>query len=187
MTVLIIHGIHGHAGVHWQQWLHDELVKLGHRVIMPDMPEPKRPDRKTWLKTIQDLVKDINLSELVIVGHSLGVPTALDFLETIDQPIKALVSVSGFSDEYKAELNSYFMAEKEIDFQKVNQNLQQTFVLYGDNDPYVPQEGLSKLAKDLQVEPVIFPGGGHLNSDSDFSEFPELLEIFKQLNNDGQN
>lgn len=181
MTVLIIHGIGGYAGIHWQQWLYDELIKKGHEVLMPEMPAPDHPNRKEWLEIVKKLVSKIDLSKLIIIGHSLGVVSALDFIEQSEKPIKALVSVSGFSEDSGSELNSYFLGEKEIDFEKVNKNLGKSFVLYGDNDPYVPQKELKLLADNLNVGPIIFIGGGHLNTDSGFTKFPELLEIVEGI------
>ena len=178
--VLILHGIDGHAGIHWQQWLYDELVEKGHKVIMPNLPNTNKPDRKTWLKKVKKSIRDTKLSQLIIIGHSLGVPTALDLIETFDSPIRALVSVSGFADDYGAELNSYFLKEKKIDFKRVKKNCQKFFVLYGDDDPYVPQKNLHSLANKLGVKPIIIHKGGHLNTDSGFTKFPLLLEILEE-------
>ena len=178
MIILILHGIGGHAGIHWQRWLHDELAKAGHEVIMPNLPDSDHPDRKTWLKTVKENIKDINPSDLIIVAHSLGVTIALDLIE--NTPVKALISVSGFAYDYGAELNSYFLKEKTIDFEKANRNLKQAFVIYGDNDPYVPQEVLKSLADNLKVKPEIIKNGGHLNTDSGYKTFPRLLEIIKK-------
>lgn len=176
MTALILHGIGGHAGIHWQGWLGDQLVKRGWRVIMPQLPEANHPDRREWLKTVSAAVSGVGLSELVVVGHSLGVPTALDFIERAKEPVKGLVSVAGFAQDYGAALNSYFMREREIDFAGVNGSLQRAVVFYGDDDPYVPQSVLLSLAENLGVEPQVFSGGGHLNSQAGFKTFPELLE-----------
>jgi predicted alpha/beta hydrolase family esterase len=81
LEVLILHGIGGHAGIHWQQWLHDELEKVGCKVIMPDLPESDHPDRKAWLKAAGDSIEGLDPTSLIIVGHSLGVTTALDLIE----------------------------------------------------------------------------------------------------------
>jgi uncharacterized protein len=180
-TVLILHGITGYAGIHWQQWLHDKLIEHGYRVMMPTLPEPNHPERNECLVFIKNLLKNIDTSNLIIVGHSLGVATALDYLKTLDTPIKALVSVSGFYEDYGAELNSYFMSKKEIDINKVKQVVDKVFVLYGNDDPYVPQETLRSLALTLDVKPIIFKNGGHLNARAGYTEFPELLNIIKNL------
>ena len=127
MTIVILHGIDGHAGIHWQQWLHDNLVKAGHEAIMPNLPNSDRPDRKTWLKTVQEIIKNIDTTNLIIVAHSLSVATSLDLIEEI--PIKKLISVSGFTFDYGAELNSSFLKERTIDFDKVNRNLVKASVI----------------------------------------------------------
>jgi len=176
-TALIVHGIGGHAGIHWQQWLHDELLKRDYIVVMPDLPEPDHPDRKTWLAEIQKTLDGVNLRQLTIIGHSLGVTTALDFISQADSQINRLLSVAGFAEDYGAELNSYFLRERSIDFEKVRTNLRWAAVVYGDNDPYVPQSALQHVAESLAVKPVIIPGGGHLNTEAGFSQFPALIEM----------
>ncbi len=177
MKVLILHAIQSYAGAHWEQWLHDELVKKGFEVIMPNLPRAERPDRSEWLSFIKSLTKDLDLGELIIVGHSLGVTSALDFIEQVTEPVEALVSVSGFARDTGEELNSYFMRQKTIDFDKVRANLDKAYALYGDDDPYLKQEILKALANGLQVKPIIIAGGGHLNTDAGFIRFPQLLEI----------
>jgi len=176
-SVLILHGIQGHPGIHWQQWLHDELVKQGYQVLMPKLPKAMHPDRKSWLKTIQKTVKQVDLKNLIIAAHSLGVTSALDFIETLKSPIKGLIAVSGFAKDYGLELNSYFLGEKSINFKKIRQNCKNFFVYYGDNDPYVPQKVLKDLADRLGIKPRIFPHGGHLNTEAGYTQFPELLKI----------
>lgn len=180
MTILILHGIGGCAGIHWQQWLYDNLVRLGHEVIMPNLPGADRPDRKTWLKTIQEIIRSIDTNNLIIIAHSLSVATSLDLIE--EKPIRKLISISGFAFDYGAELNSYFLKERTINFDKVNKNLEKSSVIYGDDDPYVPQEVLKSLADSLKIKPEIIPNAGHLNTDSGHTTFPRLLEIIKNEN-----
>lgn len=180
-TVLIIHGIGGHAGIHWQQWLHNSLDKQGYKVLMPDLPNPDHPDRKTWILEIQKTLEGVDLKELIIVGHSLGATTALDFIEQAENPIYGLLSVSGFAEDYGADLNHYFLSEKSIDFKKVKDKLQWSAVIYGDNDPYVSQSALKYVADQLGVLPVIVSHGGHLNTEAGFTEFPKLVEILERV------
>ncbi len=180
-TVLILHGIQGHAGIHWQQWLHDKLVSQGYKVLMPELPAADRPDRQAWLETIQDTVSKIDPQELIIVAHSLGVPSALDYIKEVDRPVQALVSVSGFAQDYGAELNSYYMSEKDIDFDQIKANLERAYVLYGDDDPYVPRDVLKALAQSLEVEAQVFEEGGHLNTDAGYKQFPYLLKIIEEI------
>jgi predicted alpha/beta hydrolase family esterase len=178
-TVLIIHGIGGHAGIHWQRWLHDQLEEQGYKVLMPSLPEADHPDRQIWLAEINKTLDEVNLGQLTIVGHSLGATVALDFIEQVGSQVNRLLSVSGFAEDYGAELNSYFLKEKTIDFEKVDANLRWAAVVYGDNDPYVTQDALKYVADSLGVQPVIIPNGGHLNTEVGFTEFPQLIEMLK--------
>ena len=175
MNVLILHGIMGKAGENWGQWLHDQLVNKSYNVVMPNLSNPDHPSRKKWLSEISAKMKDLG-SDTIIVAHSLGVTSALDFLEVATMPVKGLISVSGFADDYGMELNSYFLGEKTIDFNKVNKNIGNATVLFGDNDPYVPQSSLYLLASGLRVNPIVIHDGGHLNAAVGFNTFPQLLE-----------
>jgi predicted alpha/beta hydrolase family esterase len=56
------------------------------------------PDRQDWLSTAQRAVGDIDISNLVIVGHSLGVTVVLDFVESASTPTKMLVSARCFME-----------------------------------------------------------------------------------------
>lgn len=175
MTVLILHGILGSAGENWGQWLHDSLIAKSYEVIMPTLPKADHPDRCEWLEAIKRIVPK-DTSQLIMVGHSLGVTSALDFIEQSPEPVKALLSVSGMAQDYGMELNSYFLKAKSVDFERVNANLRHASVFYGDNDPYVTQDALKSLARELQVQPVIINEGGHLNASAGFTTFPALLE-----------
>lgn len=186
MDVLILHGIGGHPGIHWQQWLHDELAARAHRVAMPALPNSDRPDRDEWLATTRNIAGELDLDGLTIIAHSLGVVTALDFIEQSPRPVRALVSVSGFGGDYGAELNSYFMATKSADFATIRAKLGSATVFYGDNDPYVSAEALAQLADELRVEPHVVPGGGHLNTEAGYERFPALLDVVLKLSDFSQ-
>lgn len=174
-TFFIIHGIQGHAGKHWQAWLKKELEKSGHKVIMQSFPNPNRPDRSEWLEFLKTNIEDINIKNLVFITHSLGAVTAMDFIEQSPDLIHGLVSVSGFARDYGIELNSYFLKEREIDMLLIRKNTKHFSIIYGNDDPYVPQVELEYLADKLGVKSIIIKGGGHLNTESGYTKFPRLL------------
>lgn len=178
-TVAILHGIGGHAGIHWQGWLSEQLTEAGFTVLMPNLSNPSQPDRTIWLKELVGLLSSKELKDLIIVAHSLSTTSALDFIEQSSESIYGFISVSGFAQDYQAELNGYFLKEKQIDFEQVRDKLDWAEVIFGDDDPYVPQNILNQLANDLKVRPKIIVGGGHLNTQSGYSEFPRLLEIIQ--------
>lgn len=181
MTVLILHGIQGRAGKHWMQWLHDQLIANRHSVIMPTLPEPDNPNPKDWRNAISELLLSIDHSNLVMVGHSMGVPAALDYLQITAKPILGLVSVAGFPRDYGAELNTGFMSQLNVDLHKISNLIMHKLVIYGDDDPYVPQSELIALAAELGVEPIVIPNGGHINTTSGFTELPLALDFIQGL------
>ena len=181
MIILILHGIEGKAGDHWERWLNEQLTAKGHLVLMPNLPNSNHPDRKEWLETVKKLLKNIDLTQLIIVGHSLGVVTGLDFIEQASQKIRALISISGFAYDYGSDFNNYFLKVETINLQKVKSHLEKSFVIYGDNDPYVPQKTLKDLADSLGVTPKIIHQGQHLNTDAGYTSFPYLLEIIDNM------
>jgi uncharacterized protein len=179
-TVLILHGIGGHAGKHWMQWLHDELVHLRYKVIIPSLPDPDHPDRETWLELAKKLTKNVDFKHLTLIGHSLGVATALDLIEAKNKKVERLISVAGFAVDYGADLNGYFMREQNINLAKVRKLVGKINVIYGDDDPYVTQEALCGLAKELGVKPHIINNGGHINKESGFIKFPLIIDLMDE-------
>lgn len=175
-TFFIIHGIQGHAGKHWQAWLKLELEKSGQKVIMPTLPNPDHPDRTKWLEFLKEKLRDINTNNLVFVTHSLGAVTAMDYIEQSPEAILGLVSVSGFARDYGMELNSYFLKEKHMDMNMIRKNVRNISIIFGNDDPYVPQNELKYLSEKLNVEEIIIENGGHLNTETGYTKFPLLLE-----------
>lgn len=177
VTVLILHGLSGHAGIHWMQWLHDQLVEKGYQVIMPTFPDSHHPDRHKNLEIVCQLLSKVDPAQLVIVAHSLGVSTALDYIEQSKGQVLGLVSVAGFAFDHGSPFTGYFMRSKTLDFSKVNAGLKNKFVIFAPDDPYVGQKALRQLADALQTEPIIIPKGGHFISSSGYSRFPRLLDL----------
>jgi len=48
--------------------------------------------------------------------------------------------------------------------------------MYSDNDPYVKYDAEKEFADSITENQIVFPGGGHLNSESGYTEFKELLK-----------
>ena len=178
-TIAIFHGINGFAG--WQKDLSKKLILRGYKIIMPTFPNKDHPDRGICLKTVQSALKGINLPDLIIIGHSLGATTACDYLETIKTPISKFISVSGFGEDYNEEINSYFLREKNIDYNKVVSNSLKRIVIYGDNDPYVPQKTMENFAAEIKADDVyVVENGGHLSTGAGFTQFPLLLDLVEE-------
>jgi len=178
--LLILHGINGEAGSYWQSWLASEMNKEGFEIIMPTLPNAKKPNRQEWIEAIQESIETINdLSKLDIVAHSLGVPAGLDFLETLDKrdKINSFISVAGFYEPYGLELNEEYMQAKAIDIKSLISKAQRRVVVRSLNDPYVDQEALINLGKDWKADEIIIRQGKHFQHDG----YIERFELIKTL------
>ena len=178
-TIVILHGINGFAG--WQNRVSKQLSAKKYKVIMPVFPNWDHPDRKECLSVLKKSLSGLNLKNIILIGHSLGATVACDFLETIKIPIAKFISVSGFGEDYKEKLNSYFLKEKEINYKKVILHSNKRIIIYGDNDPYVPQKTLIKFASEINADDIyIVENGGHLSTGGGFTEFPLLIDLIEE-------
>lgn len=53
--------------------------------------------------------------------------------------------------------------------------VKEKIVIYGSDDPYIPQETFHNFATHLGAEEVIITNGGHLNTAAGFNEFSKVL------------
>jgi hypothetical protein len=94
--VFIVHGFNGEPNGGWRPWLMGELAKKEIYACALPMPSPESPIKEEWVRTISESIKNPN-EEIFLVGHSLGVPAILRYLETLkeDQRINGAFLVSG--------------------------------------------------------------------------------------------
>ena len=182
MNFLIIHGSFGSKDGNWFPWLKEELEKLGHTVYLPQFPVGK--DNQTldsWTNTIEDLNIPFG-GDLIVIAHSIGPSFTLSLLEKYG--CKACFFVSGFltllgNEEYDY-VNKTFVT-REFEWEKIKQNCSKFVLYHGDNDPYVPLETAKEFAGKVGVELKVIENGGHLNEESGYTQFPQLLEDIKEV------
>src|SRR3989344_3192006 len=70
------------------KWLKSELEKKGFEVVVPEMPEPEKPEIEAWVSKLGEIIGASD-KDTILVGHSIGCQTILRYLEKL-QP-RALV------------------------------------------------------------------------------------------------
>ncbi|GHS99837.1 hypothetical protein FACS189421_11020 [Bacteroidia bacterium] len=177
--IVILHGTGGSPDGNWFPWLREQLTARGHRVFVPRFPTPDEQSVETWNRALKEQVPQIG-SNTILIGHSCGATYILHILESLENPVHASILVSGFIDKLGNEWfdirNETFVNHK-FDWEKIKKNAGRVTLLAGDNDPYVPASAARKLADALSAQLTIIPGGGHLNSEFGYTEFPEILKI----------
>ncbi|HIJ98142.1 TPA: serine hydrolase family protein [archaeon] len=182
MNFLILHGYGGYPNENWFPWLKEELEKLGHIVEVPQLPESEKPDLGKWMDEVAKY-DEIFGGDLIIIGHSMGVTLGLRKLETIENPIKAFISVAGFAEKLDSRYDKVvktFM-ETQFDWEKIKQNCKSFYVYQSDNDSYVPVQAGEKLSKNLGAEFILVKNAGHFNSFAGYNKFESLLEKIKTI------
>jgi len=181
-NALVIHGAYGNNQDNWIPWLVQNLAQQGYAVTAPNFPTPEHQNLTAWLQVINELQYNFN-NETVIIGHSIACAFMLSILE--QHTVKQAIFVAGFIDdlttpEFDATqfdtINTTFYA-KQFNWEAINNNTKNITIIHSDNDPYVPLWHAEKIGTQLNVKPLIIPGGGHFGSREGCVEFPELLEV----------
>jgi len=135
------------------------LEKKGYTVELPNMPGGLWPKQDEWLKVIEELKPD---EETVMIGHSLGVPATLSYLEQSDNKVSKLFLIAAFAVDLGIEETSNFF-QKSFDWDKIKENIGQVYVINEKNDPYVPLERGKEVAEALDGELIVVDGNIHFD------------------------
>jgi predicted alpha/beta hydrolase family esterase len=156
------------------------MESAGHDVYIPQLPTPEGQSVENWDKALGMSAREFGKNTAVI-GHSCGAAYLLHILQRLNKPIAKSVFVSGFAQKLGNDFdapNKTFV-ECEFEWDRIKNNMGASTVFYGDNDPYVPRSAAEYLGGKLGVPITIIANGGHLNSESGFAEFHQLLPVLE--------
>lgn len=183
--VFIIHGLGGNPNGGWRPWLMGKLGKKDIYAAALSMPSPEKPVCTEWVKEISRHIERNAADEIYLIGHSLGVPAILRYLEAAPKKIHlaGVILVSGRAKKLKEKRLSDFL-QKPFDFAKIKTKTKQFLIIHGDNDTVVPFENAEFLSKALDTPLVVVKNGGHLNGSSGWYTLSHcltgLLAMMKQ-------
>lgn len=180
----MIHGFKGEPNGGWRPWLMGELAKNDIWACALEMPTPDTPVLKEWIETVSDNVLEPS-DDIFLVGHSLGVPAILRYLEKLpfDQKIGGAVLVSGVIHKVQKEgyegVNNFLQTS--FDFEHIKNVCDSFVVIHGDDDPSVPFKEAEELSNLLNCDLVSVPGGKHLNGSAGVYKLPEALDSLLKM------
>ena len=160
MQAILVHGLIGQPDNHWFPWLRKELGKRGIESCAPAMPHPFLPVKDEWVQTLKREVKDP--TNLLLIGHSLGCPTILSFLDGYrgKKKFPLVVLVAGFGRHFlspaveKHQERLLHWHEKLLDFRRIRSKCKKFVCISSTNDPLVPYAEAVWLAKQLKADLV---------------------------------
>ena len=176
----LIHGSFGSPFANWLPWLRNELCDQNKEVYTPDFPtEVGFQNYENWSKLLKVYLDAGLITEnTTIFAHSIAPVFICKFIIENQIKVKRLILVCGFNNylgidkDYDAVNHSMYL-DNLADVKKYCDDI---ICFYSDNDPYVNYEAEKTFADTVATEQIIIHNGGHLNSESGHSEFPELLK-----------
>lgn len=183
--VIIVHGWYGHPNEIWFPWLKRELEKKGFEMLVPQMPDPSKPQIKKWVNKLSEVAGDAG-EDTYFVGHSIGCQTIMRFLEKRNAKVGGAVFVAGWFELMNLEKNEIPIAkpwlETPIDFRKVKKCLGKSVAIFSDNDPYVPLvKNKNAFRKNLGSRIVVEKAKGHIGSEEKIFELPSALDAVLEM------
>lgn len=198
MLFVIVHGSYGSNEGNWFPELKERLEDLGQSVLLPQFPiedldevvktgpgfVPKKQTLDNWLAFFERLKRKFGNEPLCFVGHSLGPLFILHAVQKFDLQFDSAIFVSPFLDlktgrfEFD-EINKSFYKTDKFDWETLRRLIPTSYVLYSDNDPYVPTDKPLEFAKRLDSSVIAVKRAAHMNSEVNMNEFPLVYELCK--------
>jgi len=179
--VFIIHGFEGSPNGGWRPWLMAELEKENVYACALSMPNPNNPILPEWIQEISRHVDVNKRDQIYLIGHSLGVPAILRYLENTEaKNIKGIILVSGpIFKTVKKKIDKFL--NEPFNFEKIQSKVKKVVVIHGDNDRSVSLKQGETSAKELNGELIIVRNGGHLNGSSGWFTLPQCLKSLNKM------
>ena len=177
---LIIHGSFGDPFSNWFPYLRKEIESKSLEVYTPDFPSGVgKQNYENWSKILKCYVDANILNEnTIIFAHSIAPIFICKFLVENKIKVRRLVFVCGFNN-YLGIDKDYDAVNKSMYFDEladVKNCCGDIVCFYSDNDPYVRYEAEKEFADTITDNQIVISGGGHLNAESGYTEFAELLK-----------
>jgi predicted alpha/beta hydrolase family esterase len=183
VPTLVVPGWNGSGPGHWQTRLEEELRAAGRETHRPDFPDLDRPDLASWLAALRTSLAELPPDGFDVVAHSLGAVLWLHHVaDPGDSPRAArvlLVSPPSPGTTIE-EIAGFFPPPLDID--TVRRGADGTALVAGDDDPYLAEGIAAAYGLPLKIATTVVPGGGHLNLDAGYGEWPAVTEWCRRDN-----
>lgn len=174
--VVIVHGWGGYPEECWFPYTKQELEKAGFEVHVSAMPNADNPLLNEWLEKLQHVIGQPD-DQLWLIGHSLGCPTILRYLQSLtqEQIIAGIVLVAAFTEDLGINEIRNFI-DKPFDFNEIKKHISKAVLINSDNDDYIDLRMGHQLQKDLNAELIIKLNHGHFSRD-EVLELPDVVNV----------
>ena len=183
VPVVVVPGWMGSGEGHWQTWLEQQLAGDGRLTRRPRFADLDRPELPDWLTALRAAVADLPADGYDVVAHSLGAVLWLHHVTDLgDSPRAARVALVAPPSPATAipEIAGFFPPPMDVD--TVRRGADGTVLVAGDDDPYLPEGIAAAYGLPLKMATTLIPGGGHLNVEAGYGEWPAVLDWCRRDN-----
>ena len=177
MQAYIVHGYDASPQSHWFAQLKEKLEANGVKTEILSLPEPAAPKLDEWLAVLKERV--ILGEQTYLVGHSLGCPTILNFLQKYgtNDGVAGVTLVSGLAKPLRGfEILDEFTSGG-FDFALIKSRALNRAVIAAKDDYVVPFEFSRELADQLDAKFYPVQKGGHFLDRDGFTSFDLVYEV----------
>lgn len=169
--------VHGNQSTTWETpwtvWLAGKLDGLGYETSFRTMPDPHFARRDIWLPYLETQAS-VGPND-VIIGWSSGAVAAMRYAESHKILGSILISPSYTDLDDDIEKQSGYFNDP-WDWKAIKSNQKKIALVFGDDDPYIPQSEFAYIAVHLGPEKLKIPGGGHFETRQDMNEVLRYIE-----------
>lgn len=173
MNILILHKFGGSPSDAWYSAVKQEMQAQGHRVVIPQLPNPNEPKLAAWLKTALQSYRDHQPE--IVIGHSLGGSLVFRLLEQVGGEgvvKKAIVVAPPVYAKPEDNLHRTEFFNQPLNWGNLKSFPIQYTIFYSSDDQSVSQEHAELVRDKLEAEYKLFFNRGHFLQ----TEFPELIQ-----------
>jgi len=205
--VYIIHGRASHPTNSWFTWLANELQREGIPTHVPKMPYTYIPFKRKWIGKVQDVVGKPS-KDKYFIGHSLGCQAILRAFEhhqgemyggTVLVAPFHQINMEGVVQEAQERLGKYsprflsnvvanlailpvmWWCNTPLDWEAARKACSEYQCVFSSNDHLVKPEEWKLFENNLGARCHYYENGGHLNTRSGHTSFPELKKITLEM------
>ena len=164
-------------------WLGEQLTEAGREVRWPAFADVDHPVLEDWLLDLRAALDGLPEDGFDVVTHSLG---AVLWLHHVAEPGRtprparvALVAPPSPNLDI-ADVAAFFPPPLDVD--TVRRGADGTVLVGGDGDQHLPEGITAAYGVPLKMATTVVEGGGHLNTESGYGEWPAMLSWCRRDN-----
>lgn len=167
-------GLRNSGPAHWQSIWEKEYPEQFTRIQQDNW---QKPDCNAWISRMEEVLRNKNLEEIILIGHSVGCAAILNWYKKYGRKVKGALLVAP-SDVDSPKYPSYITGFAPMPLEKLHFK---SIVVASTNDHVVSLNRARYFADCWGSALVELKGAGHIEEKSGFGEWPEGLELLKQL------